>query len=253
MSETTIREPLTRGNFSILIADDDDVGRRAVTRLLGREAYDCIEAGSGQEAQGLLAARKIDLVITDIRMPGNTELELLHHLEGLRPRIPVIVITGHPTVETAMAATSFAASAYLTKPIDPKKLIDVVHKEFKLRLTLQALKLSRQRQEAVLAQMQDLEHAIDLSSRSTAFELAASYTTLTFDNTISTLRTLKETLHSLLEENKEKLNECLNQNRPTELIGAIQEAIRVIEQTKHSFKSKELAALKQKLEEVLKQ
>ena len=239
--------------FTILIADDDDIGRKGVLRLLSREGFQCLEAKTGSEAQEILHAGNVDLMLADIKMQGNTELELLKYLQEIKPRVPVILMTGYPTVETAVAATSFSAAAYLLKPLDPEKLIETVRKELEFRMVLIGLHQSLLRQESMMEGMRKLEAALGLSSHKAENELVASYANLAFENAINTLIELKEMMKPVLARNRVELNECFNRSRPAALISALHEAIQVIDRTKSSFKSKELAALRQKLEGVLRE
>lgn len=102
----------------ILIVDDEQSFLRSTARLLADEGYVCHSTGSGVEAQAALAAGEYDLVLADIRMPGNLELEFFRTMRDKYPDLPLIVITGYPSLDTAIRCIRFRVWDYLVKPID---------------------------------------------------------------------------------------------------------------------------------------
>jgi hypothetical protein len=101
--------------------------------------------------------------------------------------------------------------------------------------------------------MRQFEAALDLSNRGAASDMVQSYACLAFESALDSLIDVKVLLKAALCQSGSELTEHFRQSRPAVLIGAIQEAITVIDRTKHSFKSRELAALRQKLESVLRE
>ena len=99
----------------LLLADDEETFRNSISVLLRREGYECDVASSAGEAVERLTEDPYDLLITDLRMPGNTELELLKAAGGA---LPVIIVTAYPSVPTAIEAVRFAVVDYLVKPFD---------------------------------------------------------------------------------------------------------------------------------------
>src|SRR5215470_6270559 len=88
----------------ILLADDEDTFRTSVAVLLRREGYVCDVAGNAEEVSDLLTKGQYDLLICDLRMPGNTDLELLRGLASGGSSLPIIAVTAYPSVATAVAA-----------------------------------------------------------------------------------------------------------------------------------------------------
>lgn len=103
----------------ILVADDDDVFRRLVVRLLDSEGYLIEEARDVPEALARMSARVFDLLVADVNMPGNEGLPLLRDQNV----VPVLIVTGDPTLETAVAALRGAAVDYLAKPLAPARFL----------------------------------------------------------------------------------------------------------------------------------
>jgi DNA-binding NtrC family response regulator len=102
----------------ILVADDEKNIREGLAEALVLEGYRVIQAADGEAALKLVEAGDIDLVITDLRMPKLSGGELLKATASRRPGLPVIVLTGHGTIEDAVAAMRSGAFDFLTKPVN---------------------------------------------------------------------------------------------------------------------------------------
>ena len=107
----------------ILIVDDEESIRSSLERLLSYEKYKALTAADGAAALDLAANERIDIVLLDIKMPGMDGLEVLGKLKELRPDLPVIIISGHGTIATAVDATKLGAFDFLEKPIDMERLL----------------------------------------------------------------------------------------------------------------------------------
>ena len=106
----------------VLIVDDDGASRQGLVALAARWGYAAEEAGDGREGLERARAGRPDIVVTDLRLPGFDGLELLRALRDELPSTVVIVLTGHASVETAVAAMKEGAYDYLTKPVDVARL-----------------------------------------------------------------------------------------------------------------------------------
>lgn len=116
------------GRKSILLIDDDDSIRRVVEYNLREEGYDVTTAPSGTEGLRLFQDRAVDLVLTDIRMPEMDGLDLLVRLKAMQPDLPVVLLTAHGTISSAVEAMKLGAFDYLTKPFDRDRLRATVRK-----------------------------------------------------------------------------------------------------------------------------
>ncbi|MEZ4247596.1 MAG: sigma-54 dependent transcriptional regulator [Polyangiales bacterium] len=112
----------------ILVADDEPNLRRVLAAQLQREGYEVHAVADGAEAVAALDDHHIDVVITDLRMPKMDGMELLQHVATHHPEVPVIMITAHGTVDTAVEALKLGAFDYVTKPFDREELRHVVDK-----------------------------------------------------------------------------------------------------------------------------
>ena len=114
---------------SILIIDDDTTLRRALRLTLERSGYRVFEAGDGREGLGLLKREIVDLVITDLIMPGMEGLETIRELRKLNPSLRIIAISGGgrgTPAEYLDIATQFGAAKVFTKPFDFSALCSAV-------------------------------------------------------------------------------------------------------------------------------
>jgi two-component system, NtrC family, response regulator AtoC len=112
----------------ILIVDDEPSIRKVLGAHLRRDGYDVTAAASGVEAIEILQEEGADLVITDLRMPNMDGLELLRWVKQSYPGLPVIMLTAHGTVDSAVEALKRGAQDYLTKPFDQDELRLVILK-----------------------------------------------------------------------------------------------------------------------------
>jgi DNA-binding NtrC family response regulator len=86
------------------------------------EGYDCVLASDGLEAWNIINRQQIDLVVSDLRMPGLSGEELLKRISGSYPMLPVVILTGHGTIESAVDAMRDGAVDFLTKPVNLDRL-----------------------------------------------------------------------------------------------------------------------------------
>lgn len=113
---------------SILVVDDEAVIREGIRRILTQEGYGVELTSSGHLALEKMQATDFDLVITDLKMPGMSGMEVLKAIRILQPDVPVVIITGYSTVETAVEAMKSGAFDYLAKPFTPEQILDLTRR-----------------------------------------------------------------------------------------------------------------------------
>mgnify|MGYP000923687216 CR=1 FL=1 len=126
---------------SILVVDDQKNMRTTTALLLRDEGYEVAEAGSVEEAVGLLGARTFDVVLTDLKMEPLDGLELLKRAGTLAPNSQVIVMTAYGTIESAVEAMRRGAYDYVTKPFKEPELLIRVAKAVERRRLLSQVSL----------------------------------------------------------------------------------------------------------------
>ena len=106
----------------ILVVDDQEMMRDSLAATLAREGHEVMAAGDGQAAVQRLAAGRFDLLISDLRMPRMTGMELLAEAKKLRPEMPVVLMTAFADVPTAVEAMKTGAFDYIQKPFDGEQI-----------------------------------------------------------------------------------------------------------------------------------
>lgn len=115
-------------NSRILAVDDDEVSLLSLKSHLLCKGYDVVCASNGQDALTLLDNHQLDLMISDLGMPGMGGIQLMHLVKEKHPSLPFIVITAQGSVESAVEAIRLGALDYLKKPFNPQTLDVVLHR-----------------------------------------------------------------------------------------------------------------------------
>lgn len=138
MQVANVKQPT--GNMRILFVDDDSVTCRIMQRQCASAGYDCQVFQSARECLNTFIEQGADVIATDLRMPGMSGFELLTEIRAVDPDVPVLVMTGHSSVENAVEAMKRGAADFIKKPFD--------FEEFKLILerSLQSQKLKKENQ-----------------------------------------------------------------------------------------------------------
>jgi two-component system response regulator AtoC len=116
----------------LLVVDDDSRMRRVLQILANKIGLDCAAASGAEEAIASFRSERSDLVVTDLKMPGKSGIEFLRELREIDTEVPVIVLTAHGTVPTAVEAMKLGAVDYLQKPFDIDALEIVIRRALDL-------------------------------------------------------------------------------------------------------------------------
>lgn len=112
----------------ILIVDDERAVRFALSEILKKNGFESLEASSGMEALAMIQENDLGLVLLDIAMPGMDGIETLQELRKVKPEIPVIIVTGHADIPTAVKAIKLGAYDFLAKPPQVDRLIVTIQR-----------------------------------------------------------------------------------------------------------------------------
>lgn len=132
----------------VLVIDDELIVLKSCTRILSGEGYDVQIAQTGVEGLRKLADEKFDVVLTDLKMPDMSGMEVLEKVLESYPDMIVIMITGYSTVQTAVDAMKMGAYDYVPKPFTPEELVEAVGK---------ALDKKKQAEESVYLRVKESE------------------------------------------------------------------------------------------------
>ena len=134
---------------TVLIVDDEKNYLLVLSAVLEDEGYEVLTALSGQEALDIHKTSDLDLILTDMKMPGMSGIELLESIKSIDPDLPVIMMTAHGTVDKAVEAMQKGAYSYILKPFDNDRLIIYVKKAVAM---YQVVKDNRRLRDAVESQ-----------------------------------------------------------------------------------------------------
>ncbi|HVI75339.1 MAG TPA: response regulator [Anaeromyxobacteraceae bacterium] len=114
------------GGARVLLIEDDDDNRELMGEVLQDAGYEVVLVASGAEGLRTLAEQSIDVIVTDLGMPGMGGLEVAQAAKEIAPSVPVVVITGFADREDIKRARGREIDAVLVKPVDPDALTSVV-------------------------------------------------------------------------------------------------------------------------------
>ncbi|MBN2372826.1 response regulator [bacterium] len=112
----------------ILVVDDEHNSREGLTKILIKEGYDIVAAESGEAALKEAAKQDFDLIITDLKMPDISGIEVLEKIREKKPNVGVIIVTAYGEVNSYLKAMTLGAFEYLNKPIKLDELRRVINK-----------------------------------------------------------------------------------------------------------------------------
>jgi CheY-like chemotaxis protein len=117
----------------ILVLDDDPIVTLSCKRILGAEGYNISTVEKGEDALNRLSKEDFDLLISDVRLPDISGMEVLKEARVIKPKTDVVIITGYPTLEDAKESTKLGAAEYIEKPFTPDFMLNVARKVFDTR------------------------------------------------------------------------------------------------------------------------
>ncbi|MCE2902932.1 MAG: response regulator [Gemmatimonas sp.] len=233
---------MSRGR--ILIADDEPTFLASTAELLRREGFTVDTVEEGAAALAAISAAPYDLLITDLEMPGNADLDLVRQVAHVSGGLPIILITGFPSVRSAVMSIELPVTAYLVKPVHFPDLLarvtSAVARFRSYRVMQQAESRLRAHREQVDAVSPPLEGTAGVDT----------FLALTLRNVMGSLTDLEQLSRALAGQQVAQPHACqlINCPRGAQLQAAVEETIAVLEETKGAFKSKALGDLRHRLE-----
>lgn len=236
----------------ILMADDEKTFLRATAQLLRNEGFECDCAEDATEALGKLSAKIYDLLIADIKMPGNSNLELIRQLSRDAPAASIILVTGYPSQQTAIDAIGLPVAAYLVKPVDFPLLLQKTRDAVKMSQLYRTVTSIRKNLQQWTGELETIELSLQngkCNEFKTALRSLLEITTIKINDI---LKGIQQTTN-LLDTLKPQMRICQIMQCPTlvELTKSIELSINSLKKSRESHKSKQLAIIREKLEKLL--
>ncbi len=236
--------------FRILFVDDEETFLCSTVALLCREDFDCDGAPDVATALEMLALRPYDLVIADIKMPGNAKLEFVRQLSRLSDTLSVILVTGHPSIASAIQSVELPVVAYLVKPFDFEELLakvrSVEQRANVQRLVRDELKRLHQYREGLLHIEADLNQR-PRAGHASSLQALVGITLRGIVDGISDLHRVIAATEGDAELELKNWAPAIS----SDMREALRDAVSTLERTRGAFKSKELGNLRKRLEGLL--
>lgn len=239
---------MTTDQGKILIADDENSFARPLAELFRREGFHAVCAHDAESAQRELLNGDFDLLISDIHMPGNRALEMITGLPQISEGLPVILLTGNPSIETAVKSVQLSLVAYLIKPPDFDQLLELARTAIRNHRAWRAARASRKRLEQWINDLALVEQGLRKNPEAAGAQSSADFVSLTVSNLLGSLHEFQEMvrLMSTAAGSRESV-------QGANVIHALQKAVDVLEKTRRNFKSMELRDLRVEMEQLLNQ
>lgn len=234
----------------ILVADDEETFLQTTADLLRREGYTVGTAGDAPAALAAVREGSFDLVISDLEMPGNDDLQLVRDLAVEAGGLPVIILTGFPSTESAIASIELPVAAYLRKPVQWDELLARIESAIGRFRIYRSMRRTEEQLEALRDEFRQVTSPNQVVKPGAT--PVDAFLALTLRNVMGSLSSL-ESLGQALSGKPVVGTPCqlLNCPRGLQLQQALRETVAVLEETKSSFKSKTLANLRERLELLL--
>ena len=238
----------------ILLADDEELFAKSTAQLLSRQGYHCDCAEDADTALGMLRTGSYDLLISDIKMPGNVDLEFIKLLPADGNCLPVILVTAYPSLASAVESVRLPVVSYMVKPLDFDELLDSVRAGMQVSSVCKAVKGARRRLHDWDADLTKMAQLVQRSRMNTSLVTVGTFLDLTLSNIVGALSDMRNVTETVAaHQSGEAVCHLLECPRPAALVQGLREAVTVLEKTKRSFKSKELGQLRQKLETLVQE
>jgi DNA-binding response OmpR family regulator len=238
----------------ILLADDETSFLKSTTALLRREGYECDGVDDTPGAVEKLRAAHYDLLIADIKIPGNADLDLIKQVPQLAPGMPVIMVTGYPSLETATQSIELPVVAYLVKPVASEELLRQARLAIECAQTYRTIPPPSGAAQDWRLELNNIRQRLNQTADDNpALRGIDAFVTQTFRLVVAHLAELKKLVEILAQCCLEKdSGTAAGSPKQIEWLDAIFETIAVLERNKNLSKSEDFDVLRLKLKRLVK-
>lgn len=248
--------PTQRGNElgSILFVDDEETFLLATAELLRDEGYHCDCARDATEALTQLRRGRYDLLITDIKMPGNPNLELIREVQQVAATLPVIVVTGYPSLDSAIDSVHLPVVAYLVKPLEFPQFLGTVGRWVEQSKTYRAVSQIQHGLETWTQELGRIQQSFAQPAPPPNSHLVETFVASTLRSVAGSLTELQRLAGTLARHHEQPEQRWICELARTEtMVALLRETVDVLERTKNAFKSKQLGQLRHRLQVAIDQ
>ena len=236
----------------ILMADDEESFLKSTAALLRRQGYECDCVANAPGAIEKLRGEKYDLLIADIKMPGNNDLELIRAIPTVSPGLPVIMETGYPSLETAAQSIELPVVAYLVKPVDFEQLLAQTRIAVEYSRTFRLVAGAPAQIQDWRVELSNVRRMISQTSGETSLPGIDAFITQTFRMIVSHLADLKAIIENLALRNLEQqASNGTTAGWHPQIVDTLFETLAVLEKAKSNPSATEFEALRLKLKKVI--
>lgn len=237
----------------ILLADDEQTFLTATAQLLRNEGFECDGVADSAAAIEKLSQKNYDLLIVDIKMPGNANLELVRHLSANMPAVKIILVTAYPSQQTAIDAVGLAVAAYLVKPVDFPELLEKSKQSVKLSRLAAIASVMKLNLLQWIKELENIELSLHQAKSNSFKETFDSFLETAVVNIDEAFKTFSRAI-DLLDTSKQETQICrvAQCQALAELTEGIKQAVTVLRDSRELYKSKQLAKTRANLEKLLK-
>ena len=237
--------------FRILFVDDEQTFLDSTADLLRREGYGCDSISDVADAARLLEENAYQLLIADIKMPGNSDLEFVRRLAAETHDLSIILVTGHPSLASALQGVELCVVAYLVKPFDFHDLLAKVRAVAQFSSVLGIVRKELSRLDEHRHALRHVERSMQHVPRASNSQSWHTLVTITLGNIVGALSNLNQVVNQAEGRTGQGIAVPALAAQTADLRGVLSETVAILERTKSSFKSKELRDLRRRLEGLL--
>jgi DNA-binding response OmpR family regulator len=235
----------------ILLVDDNEQFVSTTSTLLKRHGYQCDCEHDGHGALARLDRETYDVLVSDIKMKGNEDLELIEKIGKSREGLPVILVTGHPTVETAIRSVRMPVMAYMVKPFEFKDLLGNIELAVMKTRLAGRINTCRRRFDEIETSLLGLGEMVKETPADGLHLPLEMFMDLTARNLADCVADISYLMRTARQGEQEHVCGLYNCPRLDLMKQCLKDSVEVLERTKGSFKSKELALLRKRMEDLL--
>ena len=236
----------------ILFVDDEETFLRSTSELLRREGHACDIAPIAAQALKLLDRNAYDLVIADIKMPGNADLEFARRVAARSDAPPIILITGYPSIASAIDSIELPVIAYLVKPFEIAELLAKVQVAAERSGALRAMRGELARLNEYRDSLVRVETHLGHHPAGPHAPSLQAFVAMTMRNVVDSLGQLRLMAEAAEGSQPDREMHHWTATVPAEMREVLRDVVTTLERTKSAFKSKELGELRHKLEVLLR-